>query len=159
MPHHENECQWSVNDCWSCIMGKLGGNRLHIVINWLLTAFIGKSESETIPAPSSKWASTECQRLLAFHHGQSQRVVAVIAYIHHFDCYYTLKCSRILSGCSVNEISRYCPGGCGQNILYISGYKGGHILRYGCLWSSTTHITKVARPNIIEALLTLIFRM
>jgi len=48
MPHHENERQQSVNDFWSCIMGNLGGDRLHIVINWLLTAFIGKSESETL---------------------------------------------------------------------------------------------------------------
>jgi len=83
----------------------------------------------------------------------------VIVYIHCFDCYYTLKGSRILSGCSVNEISCYCPGGCDQDILYISAYTGCHILLYGCLWSSTTHITKDARPNIVEALLTLIFRM
>jgi hypothetical protein len=67
--YHENERQWSVNDCWSGIVGNLGGHRLHIVINWLLAAFIGKSEIETLPDPSSKWASAECQWLLAFHHG------------------------------------------------------------------------------------------
>jgi len=159
MPHHENERQRSINDFCSGIMGNLGGNRLHIVINWLLTTFIGKSESETLPAPSSKWASTECQRLLAFHHGLSQRGVAVIVYIHRFDCYYTLKGSRILSGSSVNEISCYCPRGCGLNIPYISAYKGCHILLYGWLWSRTTHITEDARPNIVDSLLMLIFRM
>jgi len=47
----------------------LVGDRLHLVINWLLAAHIGKREGETLPAPSSKWASTECQRLLAIHHG------------------------------------------------------------------------------------------
>jgi len=59
-------------------MSNLGGYRLHIVINWLLAAFIGKSESEMLPGPSAKWASTECQQLLAFPHGQSQRDVADI---------------------------------------------------------------------------------
>jgi len=54
MPHHENERQLSVNDCWSCIMGNLERDRLHIAINRLLAAFIGKSENETLPAPSSK---------------------------------------------------------------------------------------------------------
>jgi hypothetical protein len=54
LPHHENERQWSVNDFWSGIMGNLGGHRLQIAINWLLAAFIVKSESETLPALSSK---------------------------------------------------------------------------------------------------------
>jgi len=54
MPHHENERQQRVNDCWSFITGNLGGDRLHIGINRLLTAFIGKSESETLLATSSK---------------------------------------------------------------------------------------------------------
>ena len=34
----------------------------------------------------------------------------------------------MLSGSSVNEISCYCPGGCGYNILYISAYTGCHVL-------------------------------
>jgi len=158
MPHPETECQRSVNDCWSCIMGYLGGDRLHIAINWLLAAFIGKSESETLSAPSSKSASTECQRLLAFHHGWSQHDVAVIVYIHRFDCHSMLKGSRMLSGSSVNEISCYCPGGCGWNIPYISANKGCHILLDGCFWSSTTHITEDSRPNIVDAQLTLSWR-
>jgi len=83
----------------------------------------------------------------------------VIVYIYRFDCYYTLKGSRILSGSSVNEISCYYPGGCGWNIVYISAYKGCHIVLYGCLWSRTTHITEDARPNIVDAVLMLIFRM
>ena len=33
------------------------------------------------------------------------------------------------------------------------------MLVYGCLWSSTTHNTEDARPNIVDAVLTLIFRM
>jgi hypothetical protein len=37
--------------------------------------------------------------------------VAVIVYIHHFDCNYTLKGSRILSGSWVNEKSGHCCRG------------------------------------------------
>jgi hypothetical protein len=85
--------------------------------------------------------------------------VAVIVYIHHFDCYYTLKGSRILSGSSVNEISCYCPGGCGKNNPYISAYKRCQILLYACLQSRTTQITEDARPTIDDALLRLIFRI
>ena len=33
LPHHEDEHQRSVNDCWSGIMCNLVGDRLHIVIN------------------------------------------------------------------------------------------------------------------------------
>jgi len=57
----------------------------------------------------------------------------VMVYIHRFDCFCTLKGLRIDSGSSVNEISSYCPGGCGGNIPYISANNGSHILVYGCL--------------------------
>jgi len=103
--------------------------------------------------------STECQRLLVFHHGYSQRNVAIIVYIYRFDCFCTLKGSRILSGSSVNEISGYCPRGCGRNIPYISAYKGCHILVYGYLGSSATNITEHARPKIVDAPLMLIYKM
>jgi hypothetical protein len=85
--------------------------------------------------------------------------VAVIVYTPSFECYYTLKGSRILSGSSVNERSCYCTGGCGLNIMYISAYEGCHILLYGCFWSSTTNITEDARPIIVDAWLSLNFRM
>jgi len=48
----QNECQWSVNDTWSFILGHPVGDRLQIVINTVFAAFIGKRESETLPAPS-----------------------------------------------------------------------------------------------------------
>jgi len=82
-----------------------------------------------------------------------------MVYIYCFDCFYTVTGSRILSGRSVNEMSCYTPGGCGGNIPYISAYKGCHIVRYGCLRSSATNITENARPRIVDASLTLIFRM
>jgi hypothetical protein len=44
----------------------------------------------------------------------------MIVTLHRFDSLYTPKGSRILSGNSLNEISCYCPGGCGGNIPYIS---------------------------------------
>jgi len=58
---------------------------------------------------------------------------------------------RTLSGSSVNEISCYCPRGCGGNIPYTFDYKGCNILVYGCWWSSATHITEDARPKMIDA--------
>jgi hypothetical protein len=50
-PWH-NERQWSVNDFWLCILDNVVGERLRIAINGLLAAFIGKTNSETLPAPS-----------------------------------------------------------------------------------------------------------
>jgi len=44
MPHHENECQQNVNDCWSCIMGNLGGDR-----------FIGKKHFRPGGMALSEW--------------------------------------------------------------------------------------------------------
>ena len=44
-------------------------------------------------------------------------------------------------------------------MLYILADKGCEILLYGCLWSSTTHITEDARLIIFDALFTLSFRM
>jgi hypothetical protein len=52
LPHHENERQRSINDSWSCILGNLLGERLQIVINEVLAFFIGKTDSEKLPAPS-----------------------------------------------------------------------------------------------------------
>ena len=62
LPLPENARQRSVNDCWSCILGNLGGNRSHIAINMELAAYITKEEYEMLPTPSWKWASTERQR-------------------------------------------------------------------------------------------------
>ena len=139
--------------------GYSGENRLQLVINEALAAIIGKRECESLPAPSWKWASTECQRLLAFHHGESQRDVAIMVYIYHFDYVCMLQGSRILSGSSVNEMSWYCPARCGGNIPYVSADKGWHILVYGFLWLSATHIVEDARSKIVDTPLTLIFNM
>ena len=56
-----------------------------------------------------------------------------MVYIHGFDCVSMLHGLQILSGRALNEISCYCPGGCGGNIPYISAYKGCHIIVHGCL--------------------------
>jgi hypothetical protein len=85
--------------------------------------------------------------------------VAIIVYIHSFGCYGKLKGSLILSGSSVNDLILYCPVGCGGINRYLSDHKDWHILFYICLWSIATHITNDERPEIIEAQLTLIFKM
>jgi len=40
LPHPENECHWSVNDWWSCILGNLSGAWSHVSINKCLAAFM-----------------------------------------------------------------------------------------------------------------------
>jgi len=53
-----------VNDFWSCIIGNLNVDWLRPFINVVLAGFIGKRESNTLPAPFWIWASMECQRSL-----------------------------------------------------------------------------------------------
>jgi len=53
LPHPENERQWMVNDCWSCILGNVGAIGC-TVINTELAAFIVKRGSETRTTQSSK---------------------------------------------------------------------------------------------------------
>jgi len=159
LPHLENEQQWSVNNSWSCIFGKLGGDRLQIVINGILAASIGKRECETLHASSWKWVSMDCQRLLAFHHGWSQRDIACMMYIDHFECFCTLEDLRNLSDTSVNVISCYCPRGCDGNVPYISVNKGSRIPMYRSSWACASHVAEDAGSKIVRALLTLIFRM
>jgi len=65
----QNERQLSVNDCWTCVLGNLGDDRLEIVINDVLAAFIGERERETLPVPSWKWVSTERQLFLVMYRG------------------------------------------------------------------------------------------
>jgi len=69
LPHPGNERQWSVNDCRSCILGHQSGHRLQIVIIEVLASFRGKSRSDTLPAPSWKWASNELQQFKVSHLG------------------------------------------------------------------------------------------
>jgi hypothetical protein len=52
LPRYEIEHQHSVNDCWSCTLGNLQGNQLHVVINKVWVAYMGKTDSNTLPAPS-----------------------------------------------------------------------------------------------------------
>jgi len=67
--HLENEHHQSVNDYWLYIFSNLNGNSLHTVRNEVLTALIGKRESEMLPTSSRIWVSTERQRLLALRQG------------------------------------------------------------------------------------------
>jgi len=53
-----NKRQWSVNDLRSCILSNQSGHWFQRVIIEVLASFGGKSRSDTLPAPSWKWAST-----------------------------------------------------------------------------------------------------
>jgi hypothetical protein len=52
LPRHENKQKWSVNKSLSGILDNPAGDWLQLVIHKVLPAFIGKSEIETLPAPS-----------------------------------------------------------------------------------------------------------
>jgi len=67
LPHLENECQRSVTDFWSCILGNQNADRLQNVINELLAAFKRTRQSKMLPTPSWKWTSMERQRFLVLH--------------------------------------------------------------------------------------------
>jgi len=58
LQHPENAGQRSLNNGWSCIVGNLGGNTLHVVRNLVLATILDNRESETHPTPSWKSAST-----------------------------------------------------------------------------------------------------
>jgi hypothetical protein len=85
--------------------------------------------------------------LLALHHGKSRCDVALIVYIHLFDCFCTLKGSTILSGSAVNEINCYCPGGYSGNIPYIFAYNGCHIVVYGRVGEVSLILPKIPEQN------------
>jgi len=52
MLYHENERQWSVNDFWSCVLGTDTSDRVYSVIKEFMAAFIGKTDCNTLHAPS-----------------------------------------------------------------------------------------------------------
>jgi len=43
LPHHEDECQWSVSNFWCCLSGKQGIERIFELITEVWTASIGKN--------------------------------------------------------------------------------------------------------------------
>jgi len=86
----QNERQRSINDCWSSVLGNHTSNRLYLVIKVFLLAFIGKTDCNTLPAPSWKWASTERQRLLVMHLGKSHLRQVVVSHKVIFACLYRL---------------------------------------------------------------------
>jgi len=81
LPHSEYEHQWSVNNFWSYKSGNSEAIWSLLCIIKVLAAYIGKRDRATFSAPSWKWASTEHERFLAFHHCSSKRDASVIVYI------------------------------------------------------------------------------
>jgi len=69
LPHPENDYQQSVKDFWLCIMGTVSGDWLWTSMNDVLAAFTVKNNSDTLPAPTCKFTSTEHQQSLALYLG------------------------------------------------------------------------------------------
>jgi len=79
--------------------------------------------------------------------------------IRGFDYFYRLRCFWTHICSIVVKISRYCQGSCRGNITCSSAYESCQLLVDRCLRSSTTWITQHTRLKIVDALLTLIFKM
>ena len=54
LPHHETECQRSVNNVWSCMLGSQGFARINELITELLTAFLSKNTKNDRKNPDSE---------------------------------------------------------------------------------------------------------
>jgi len=141
LPHLENKCQRSVNNCWSGMSVKYRVIWSLLDILKVLAIILGNRDIGTLPARSWKWASIDSQQVGALHRGWSKRNVAVIDYIQSFDWFYRLKRSCTLS-CSIEYgLSCYCPGSSRGNISCSSASEGYQLLVYRCLRSSATYIT------------------
>ena len=134
-PNSKTERQQSVNDVRSCKSSNW--NVIWSLLSRIdrLAAYIAKKESRTLLAPFSKWASTERQQSLAFHHRQSKWDVAGIVCIQCFDRFDKLKCSWTLDSGIVNGTSCDCLGGFRTNISCLSAYHGCQFLVYRYLQS------------------------
>lgn len=98
--HHINECQWYVNDCWSCIIDYSWAVQSHWAKIQLLAACLSKNARTDISTISLKYMSMEHQQFFVQHlgiyqgfattstHGQS------ICYLSKEQCY---------------QWHRYCP--------------------------------------------------
>jgi len=145
LPYSENERQRSINDFESCKSRNWKVTGLVLCITNVLAAFKGQSESDTLPAESSRWASTERQQFWALHDGYSKREMAASGYIWSFDRFYRLKHLGSLS-CSIeNELDCDCPGGCRETTSLILAYRGCQNLVSRCLRSVDAPLTFIVR--------------
>jgi len=120
LPHFDNECQQRVKEFGTSKSGNSKVIRLLLYIIKVLAAIWGKQDSDTLPATSWKWVSTERQQCLALHHGWSKSNPLVIVSIQCFDCLSRLQRSWTLSFGIKNEICCDCLGGCRRNVAYLA---------------------------------------
>jgi len=76
----ENVRRQSVNDCWPCIVENAYALRWCHPIIALVAAFLSQTSCNNITTRSWKWASTECQRLLALSHARCYSCVATFSH-------------------------------------------------------------------------------
>ena len=85
LPTARNECQWSVNNFWSCILDNLRAmERRYPIIN-LSAALMGKNPSDDIASASCNWAPTERQqsrwRLSKLHGNELDHIVVGLCHM------------------------------------------------------------------------------
>jgi len=128
LPHSGIERQRSINNVWSCKSGNSKAIWSFLSIIKVLAAFIGNKDSDTLHATTWKWASTDRQQFLGFHHGQSTGDVSVIVYIRFFDHFSRLNHSSTPSCIMVDEVRCYCLGGCRGIFACLSARRGCQFL-------------------------------
>jgi len=72
LPPPQNLRQWSVHNCWSCILCNQRAIQPCQYISIVLATVLGKNAKDNIATTSWKWVSTERQRFLVLHHGSSK---------------------------------------------------------------------------------------
>jgi hypothetical protein len=72
LPCPKTEHQWSIYNCWPCILDNARAVWRHYPIFELSAALVGKNGADIIAAMSQQWASTQRRRLLALHHREGK---------------------------------------------------------------------------------------
>jgi len=84
LPPHKNECQSSVNNCWSCLLDNLRAMIWHKCIINLSAAYIGKNGSDNIVPASYNSAPRECQqsmwKLSTLHSNELHCIVPTLSF-------------------------------------------------------------------------------
>jgi len=77
-----------VNDFWTCVLGNNTSDRVYWVIKEFLASFIGKTDCNTLHAPSWKWASTGRQQCLVMRPGKLHLWQSIFSHKGIFGCLY-----------------------------------------------------------------------
>jgi len=159
LPHAENQRQLSINNFWSRIFGYPSSTWFQTSIKEELTAAVGRWARD-IPTTASWTVTTYFIYNAATHSSwafEPMNIVKMLYCDNHscIACWLPMMKGQkplMLRWRSFSWWSR-------ERVPSSFAYEGGQYCIYDCLQPIATPITQHARPNLIDALLTLIFRM